>query len=159
MSAAQVVRVTSTSSGHGVWRTVAAGFAVLALALAGCGEIETESEDSYEPATVETADPSAPPTVKLTEEAAGRIDLAFATVNRIDGDVVVDYAALIYDKKGKTWVYTVQEPLTFIRTAVKVDDIDGDQVTLSEGPPVGTKIVTRGVTQVYGAELGMEGSH
>jgi hypothetical protein len=37
--------------------------------------------------------------------------------------------------------------------------VDGERVTLSEGPPLGTKIVTRGVTQVYGAELGMAGKH
>ena len=68
-------------------------------------------------------------------------------------------AALIYDKQGKTWVYTAPEPLTFMRTKVVVAEAEGNQVTLSEGPPPGTKIVTQGVTQVYGAELGMAGKH
>ena len=72
--------------------------------------------------------------------------------------MIIDYAALIYDKQGKTWVYTVPEPLTFMRTKVVVAEIEGNRVR-SEGPPPGTKIVTQGVTQVYGAELGMAGKH
>ena len=97
--------------------------------------------------------------MERTEEAARRVDLTISTVSGRKGALIIDYAALIYDKQGKTWVYTAPEPLTFMRTKVVVAEAEGNQVTLSEGPPPGTKIVTQGVTQVYGAELGMAGKH
>ena len=144
---------------HAGRRAIGAGVAVLALILTACGEVETPSSDDDPPATVITADPSSAPTVKFTEEAARRVDLTISTVSGRKGALIIDYAALIYDKQGKTWVYTVPEPLTFMRTKVVVAEAEGNRVTLSEGPPPGTKIVTQGVTQVYGAELGMAGKH
>jgi hypothetical protein len=138
---------------------IGVGIAVIALTLTACGEVETPSGDDYAPATVTTADPSSAPTVKFTDEAARRVDLAMSTVSGREGALVIDYAALIYDKQGKPWVYTAPEPLTFLRVKVVVATIDGNRVTLSAGPPPGTKVVTQGVTQVYGAELGMAGKH
>jgi len=138
---------------------IGTGVAVLALTLTACGEVETASDDGYHPATVESVNPSAPPTIKLTDDAAARIDLATSTVSGSKGELIIDYAALVYDKKGMTWVYTVPKPLTFVRERVTVAKVDGSKVTLSDGPPTGTTIVTTGVTEVYGAELGMEGSH
>ncbi|HWJ53625.1 MAG TPA: hypothetical protein VNT24_09670 [Propionibacteriaceae bacterium] len=140
-------------------RAVGAAVALLALTVTACSEVEEPSGDDYAPATVTTADPSSAPTVKFTDEAARRVDLMMSTVTGRKGALVVDYAALIYDKQGKTWVYTVPEPLTFLRAKVVVDEIDGNRVRLSDGPPPGTKVVTQGVTEVYGAELGMAGKH
>jgi len=145
---------------HAGRRIVGAAVALLALTVTACSEVEEPSgDDDYAPATVTTADPSSAPTVKFTEEAARRVDLTMSTVAGRKGALVVEYAALIYDKQGKTWVYTAPEPLTFLRTKVAVAEIDGNRVMLSDGPPPGTKVVTQGVTQVYGAELGMAGKH
>ena len=145
---------------HAGRRIVGAAVALLALTVTACSEVEEPSgDDDYAPATVTTADPSSAPTVKFTEEAARRVDLTMSTVAGRKGALVVEYAALIYDKQGKTWVYTAPEPLTYMRTKVAVAEIDGNRVTLSDGPPPGTKVVTQGVTQVYGAELGMAGKH
>jgi hypothetical protein len=144
---------------HAGRRIVGAAVALLALTVTACSEVEEPSSDDYAPATVTTADPSSAPTVKFTEEAARRVDLTMTTVAGRKGALVVEYAALIYDKQGKTWVYTAPEPLTYMRTKVVVAEIDGNRVTLSGGPPPGTKVVTQGVTEVYGAELGMAGKH
>jgi hypothetical protein len=144
---------------HAGRRAIGASVALIALTVTACSEVEEPSGDDYAPATVTTADPSSAPTVKFTDEAARRVDLMMSTVTGRKGALVVDYAALIYDKQGKTWVYTVPEPLTFLRARVVVDEIDGNRVTLSDGPPPGTKVVTQGVTEVYGAELGMAGKH
>jgi hypothetical protein len=43
--------------------------------------------------------------------------------------------------------------LTFVRGAVEIDTIKGDNVYLSDGPPTGTKVLAAGVPQVYGAEV------
>ncbi len=141
-------------------RAIGAAVALVALTITACSEVEEPSgDDDFVPATVTTADPSSAPTVKFTDEAAQRVDLTMSTVAGREGALVIEYAALIYDKQGKTWVYTAPEPLTFLRAKVVVARIDGNRVTLSDGPPPGTKVVTQGVTEVYGAELGMAGKH
>ena len=158
-TAADLIPGHSPAAGRAWPRTFAAGLVVFALSLTACSEVESGTSEVYHPATVASTDPTSIPTVKLTDEAAKRIDLAFVTVKREHGDLVVDYEALIYDKKGQSWLYEVKGPLTFVRTKVTTGPIDDDQVTLLKGPPPGTKVVARGVTQVYGAELGMEGEH
>ena len=89
-----------------------------------------------------------------------RVGLQTSRVTASGPDLVVPYAALIYDKQGKSWVYTVSRPLTYLRVSVVVkEEVDEDSMALSAGPPAGTEVVTRGATEVYGAELGMDGNH
>ena len=67
----------------------------------------------------------------------------------------VPYQAVIYDVNGAAWVYTVPEPLVYVRHPVVVDYVDGTRAVLSEGPPSGTAIVTVGVAELYGIEVGV----
>ena len=69
------------------------------------------------------------------------------------------YAALIYDAQGMSWVYTNPAPLTFQRAKVVVDRVVDDVVWIKDGPPPGTRVVTVGSTEVYGAELEIAGGH
>ena len=46
-----------------------------------------------------------------------------------------------------------------MRADVVVDRIDGDRVLLTEGPRPGSRVVTVGAAEVYGAELEIAGSH
>lgn len=66
---------------------------------------------------------------------------------------VVPYGAVYYDSKGVAWVYVVTKPLTYERQRVGVDRVVGDVAVLSEGPAVGTPIVTVGAALLYGAEI------
>jgi hypothetical protein len=68
---------------------------------------------------------------------------------------VIPYSALLYDPNGGEWMYTNPEPLVFVREKIIVDRIAGDKAILKKGPPVGTKVVTVGVTELYGAETGI----
>lgn len=68
----------------------------------------------------------------------------------------VPYQAVLYDNEGATWVYTSPEALVFVRAPVKVDYVEGDLAILGEGPPPGTRVVTVGVTELYGAEFGVD---
>jgi hypothetical protein len=68
----------------------------------------------------------------------------------------VPYRAVLYDSDGGTWVYTSPQSLVFIRVAVKVDYVDGEVAVLADGPPAGTQVVTVGVTELYGAEVGVD---
>jgi hypothetical protein len=68
---------------------------------------------------------------------------------------VIPYAAVVYDVKGGSWVYTQAAPLNFVRHQVSVDYIDDDEVVLSKGPPAGTAVVTVGVAELFGSEFGV----
>ena len=68
---------------------------------------------------------------------------------------MVPYTAVLYDSKGKTWVYTNPEPLVFIRQPIEIDTIIDDQAILASGPPAGTAVVTVGGAELYGTEFGV----
>jgi hypothetical protein len=95
--------------------------------------------------------------VILTADAAKRLGIQTTQVRdaQIGGAQreVVPYSAILYDLHGQVWVYTNPAPLTFIRSSVIVDHIDGDQAILSQGPPSGTTVVTVGVPELFGTEF------
>jgi hypothetical protein len=125
-----------------------------ALPLAGCTEVETESSTAYEPSTLkEVKGKEDLHLVTFTEEGAKRVGVKTGEIRRDDGQTVVPYAALIYDPEGKTYVYTSPKPLTYVRAAVKVRRIKGQQAIVSDGLPAGTDVVTTGAAEVYGTEL------
>ena len=124
-----------------------------ALPLSGCTEVEETSSAGYEPAKLEPVKGNGEvQRVSFTPEGARRIGLQTAPVRSSGPRKVVPYAALIYDAKGKTYVYTSPRPLTFVREQVEVDRIGGRRVLLSDGPAAGTVVVTVGATEVYGTE-------
>jgi hypothetical protein len=67
---------------------------------------------------------------------------------------VVPTSAVLYDAKGKTWVYTNPEGLVFVRHAISIDYIDGDRAVLLDGPASGTSVVTVGAAELLGTEYG-----
>jgi hypothetical protein len=97
--------------------------------------------------------------VTLTARAIERLDLKTVEVReqRVPPATslqrVVPYSSLIYDPKGKTWVYTSPQPGSFVRHSVEVDHIEGDVVALKDGPPTGTVVASRAVAELYGAEF------
>lgn len=66
---------------------------------------------------------------------------------------VVPYSSVYYDGKGAAWVYVNAKPLTYERHRVGVDRVVGNLAVLSDGPPVGTSIVTVGASLLFGAEV------
>ena len=92
----------------------------------------------------------------MTEKAAKRLDIQTGEVAKDgSGQLSAPYASIVYDISGGTWVYTVPQPLTFVRHSVVVQGITGEKAFLKEGPVPGTKIVTVGVAELYGAEKGV----
>jgi hypothetical protein len=154
--------VSRRPPGHSRQMALRAGCAGVALTfvLVGCNELEPAPTSSYHPAELSSPGPQGVREVTFTEDAARRVGLQTSRVTASGPDLVIPYAALIYDKQGKTWVYAVSEPLTYLRVGVAVKgEVDEDTMALSAGPPAGTVVVTRGATEVYGAELGMDGDH
>lgn len=131
----------------------------LGLLLPGCREIEEATVATHQPAQVTELAGSDVKQVRFSADAADRVDLQTVTARRRGPYTVVPHAALIYDGQGLPWVYATTGPLTFARTKVVVDRVEGDRVLLSEGLPAGTEVVTVGATQVYGTEMGIGESH
>ena len=66
---------------------------------------------------------------------------------------MVPYSAVYYDAKGGAWTYVNGKPQTYERQKIVVNRIVGDVAVLSEGPPVGTQVVTAGAPLLYGTEI------
>jgi hypothetical protein len=80
-----------------------------------------------------------------------RVELPFA--GNEEKQKYVPYSAVYYDGKGAAWVDVKTKPLTYERQRVGVDRVVGDMAVLSEGPPVGTSIVTVGASLLFGTEI------
>ena len=123
-----------------------------------------EEATGPEPARVVKVKGTSQSRLLLTQKAAERVGITTAPVGEIpgpgDGAVrkVVDYSALIYDADGNAFVYTNPEPLTFVRQPVTVDLIENDRVVFSDGPSVGTAVVTVGVPELFGIDAGVGGN-
>ena len=99
------------------------------------------------------------PQVVLTPEAAKRLGIETAQVrSQPNGnliELIIPYASMIYHPNGESWTYTNPKSLVYQRHQVMIDRIEGDDVILKKGPPVGTKVVTVGVAELHGVETGL----
>ena len=128
----------------------------LALALAGCTQVE-EFESTSEPTSVQPIKGQDDiQQVTFTADAARRVDLRTSTVRATGRLTSIPYAALIYDEDGDTYTYVNRRPLVFVRVRIGVDHIAHGRVLLRRGPPLGTRVVTTGAAEVYSAEFGVE---
>jgi hypothetical protein len=125
-----------------------------AVSVSACKEVETETATGYEPAKLQEVKGNKDvKLVTFTKEGAERTGVKTEAIRVEDGRKVVPYAALIYDPKGKTYVYTTPKPLNYLRVPVEVLKVSGERVIVSDGPPAGTEVVTVGTAEVYGTEL------
>lgn len=141
------------------YRWVVALLVLGALPLSGCAKTVTAAATKVEPFKLEKVDGSS--RLTLEQRAVDRIGIKTSQVrevSRFGGDTarrVVEYGAVVYDPKGDTSVYTNPKPLVFVRQAIKVEHIEGDLAVLSDGPPVGTAVVTIGSAELFGMEFGV----
>lgn len=66
---------------------------------------------------------------------------------------VLPYSAVLYGGHGETWVFVNPEPLVFVRQPIVIDYISDGMAVISEGPEVGTEVVTDGSEELYGSEI------
>jgi hypothetical protein len=120
------------------------------LLLSACGP-STATTEKVVPSKLEAIEGSDLQRVILTEKAAERIGLETVSASGTE----VPYAAVIYDIEGNTWIYTMPEPLTFVREPIMIDHIEGDKAILSESLSADFNVVTVGVAEIYGTETGV----
>ena len=84
-----------------------------------------------------------------------RVSVELTRVGAGKPQKIVPYSSVLYDVSGNTWVYTNPKPLVFVRHAITVDFIERDIAVLTDGPSVGTKVVSVGAAELLGAETGI----
>ena len=126
------------------------------------GRSQASTAAEGEPALVEHVEGTDVARVTLSATAIKRLDLrtvpARSVLVRGKQRTVVPYGAILYDPNGETWIYTSPKPRTFTRERIAVDSIDGTRAVLSVAPATGTPIVRVGTQELWGAELGIDGS-
>jgi hypothetical protein len=133
----------------------AAVCAALVFSLPACAApVAAPTAVGEAPAKVEKNATTGIAKLTLTENGLKRIDVKTVPVTAGAGtDVLVPYAALMYDSSGKTWVYANPAPRVYERQAVTVTKVEAGVVTASAGPAPGTAVVTVGAAELFGAEF------
>lgn len=126
-----------------------------ALSLSACAPA-APMEDEIKPVTLEPITGTDLNRLTLTADAAKRLDVQTAEVHEVDGQMVIPYASVLYEANGNTWVYVNIAPLVFVRQAIVIDSINGDEAILSKGPDSGSAVVTVGAAELYGSESEFE---
>ncbi|MCU1354443.1 MAG: hypothetical protein JWM05_3652 [Acidimicrobiales bacterium] len=147
---------------------------VAALALAGCGHAVRAEESQERPARVERVPGRKEARVHLTALAAKRLGIRTERVRKVTDlggsttpssgptttapavppTAVVPFAAVVYLPSGEAFAYTNPSRLVFVRARIVIDRVAGGQAFVTSGPPVGTRVVTVGATELIGVELG-----
>lgn len=125
---------------------------VACIQLSGC-EKEEVVESDHGPVKVESIPGSKLHRIILTAQAANRIDVQTVTPKQQGTAKVIPYDAVLYDPQGKAWVYTETAKLTYVRAPITIESINGNEVMLTNGPALNTKIVTVGTSELYGSEF------
>ncbi|NND02471.1 MAG: hypothetical protein HKN91_06770 [Acidimicrobiia bacterium] len=126
-----------------------------ALGLAACGQPISDKHVIDEPAEVTEVAGLDVWKVTLTPRATERLGIETTRVSDREGDLAVPSSSLWLDTKGLFWVYTNPEPNVYLRHVVDVVDDDGSFAVLAAGPSIGTPIVSVGVSELYGTEVGV----
>ena len=148
---------------RGQW--LAAALVTLGLGVAGCAsttsaEAGAGPEGEAPPAQVAEIPGKDVKSVTLSEHAAKRLGVETVELAAAPQGIAVPYSAVFYTPDGAAWVFTMTQPLTYVREKVTVATVagaKGDQAFLSEGPAVGTTVVKTGAIELYGAEIGVSG--
>ena len=139
------------------------------LSLAGCAEVkETSAVKKESPSHLETIEGSTIKRVILVPKAVERLGIQTVTIRPATpqemevvtpagqgGRTAIPYDAVIYDKTGAPFTFTNPAELAYVRQAITVEGIKNKVAVLSAGPTVGTKVVTVGAIELYGAETGV----
>lgn len=152
---------TETTMSQRILRGTAAAALLGCLALTGCGGPEATAGARDAPAQVRHPAGLAVGRITLSDEAARRLGVHTELVRQQDVNGVptrvIPYSAVLYDPTGATYAYSNPQPLVYIRVPLTVSRIDGEQVLLADGPPVGTAVVTVGAAELFGTEFDVGG--
>lgn len=129
----------------------------LAVVVGACAQ-SSEPEAATDEGLAQIEDIAGSDVKKITmaDDAVERIGVKTVPVAAADGGRMrVPSATVLYDQQGRTWVFTEPEHDVFVREEVKIIGTNGEDTILSTGPTADTPVVTVGVAELYGTELGV----
>ncbi len=143
------------------WRAAATTLIVAGLVIFGIFEAVTgatgKSESTKSGGYTQKLEPvgtSGISRVILSERAANRLGIETVAVRAAaQNRQVIPYSAVVYDAEGVAWTYTNPQPLTYLRHRLSVDHVAGANAILVNGPPNGTRVVSVGAIELFGAEI------
>ena len=136
-------------------RRMVTALVVVGVFLTGCAKTSGDAELVGPAKLTPVAGSEDRQEITLTAKAVERLDLQMAAIAQEGAELVIPYAAVVYDADGKTWAYTSPKRLTYVRSPITVARITGDKAYLSAGPAVGTSVVTVATAELYGTEAGI----
>ncbi|HZN68547.1 MAG TPA: HlyD family efflux transporter periplasmic adaptor subunit, partial [Tepidisphaeraceae bacterium] len=68
--------------------------------------------------------------------------------------LVVPWSAVVYDATGGAWVYEKLREHAYARRRVSLRHVVNGDAVLDAGPAAGTQVVTQGVAEMFGNEMG-----
>ena len=141
-------------------RPLTAGLAALAVAaaLGACSEVESNVREN-QPYKVTPIEGSDVQRVTMEDATAALLPVETATVRRQGKRKVVPHDAVIYNPDGDGFVYTKPKAETYIREPIKIISVHGSRAVLSDGPDVGTEIVTTGSAELLATEYEILNQH
>jgi hypothetical protein len=141
-------------------RAACAGLVLIAsvVSLSACGGgastgYDYETASHHDPAELEPIKGTDVNRIIIDAEGVERAGIQTAPIRQNGQGTVMPHSAVIFDAEGHTYTYTSPEPRTYVRQKIVIDDVVGDSVMLSDGPPAGTEVVTVGAALVYGSEF------
>ena len=138
---------------HGIRCGVPLAAVVLTSLLSSCGgTVEDTYTIEHQPAFAEPIAGTHRVRVTVEQEAVERLRIRTEPVAKGKQGPIVPSAAIFVDTEGDWWVYTNPEPNVYVRREIAVEREDAGRAFLSEGPAVGTKVVTQGAPELYGVE-------
>jgi hypothetical protein len=141
------------------FRAACAGLVLIAgvVTLSACGGGSTgydyETASHHDPAELEPLKGTDVHRVTIDAEGVERAGIQTSPIRQNGQGTVMPHSAVIFDADGETFTYTSPEPRTYVREKIVIDDVVGDSVMLSDGPPAGTEVVSVGAALVYGSEF------
>lgn len=128
-------------------------FGIFAAITGATGKSESSKHSGYKQ-TLEPVGTSGLSRVILSERAATRLGIETVAVRAAaQNRQVIPYSAVVYDAEGVAWTYTSTKPLTYLRHRLNVDHVAGANAILVSGPPNGTRVVSVGAIELFGAEI------
>jgi multidrug efflux pump subunit AcrA (membrane-fusion protein) len=138
------------------WITALTLVACTTAPLAACAQVPASTHKTVEPVVSEPIGNTGVKRLTLTDQAVERLAVETSLVTDSQGRLVIPYAALLYLPDGTAFVYTNPEGRSYVREPVAVERIQGAQVVLTSGPAPGTRVVTAGGAELWGAEFGIK---
>jgi hypothetical protein len=128
------------------------------LAASACSEVDSNVRESY-PYKVEPIEGTDVQRVTMADETARLIPVKTAEVRSRGERKVVPHLAVIYNPDGDAFVYTKPNPETYVRAPIEIERVDAGRALLSDGPAVGTTIVTVGAAELLATEYEILNQH